>query len=199
MTAEKLFAIIGETDESLVAEALAYKRKKLPMALIGLAACIALALLVSVISSPWKTEGEEIPPGSTACTFIGEQYKYNVSSGEFAGYISGKVIPGEKLGEKLTDVTVDAGWFSGDGTRKTEETLRAEVYLIKGVPEETAVALRFLDKGDALTTEHYYVIINPDADPSPVKEYMIGYSAPTAPDDTRQEDIVSMTTSSRAQ
>ena len=44
--------------------------------------------------------------------------------------------------------------------------------------------MKFIEKGDALTTTHYYVIMNPDADLSAVKEYII---APIAPDKADNE------------
>ena len=102
-----------------------------------------------------------------------ETYVYNVSDGKFSTYVSGKVISEDKIDYKIADVSVAAGWKNSFDEQLTTETLRAEVYLIKGISKDVAVALKFIDKGDALTTTHYYVIMNPDADLTPVKDYLI--------------------------
>lgn len=111
-----------------------------------------------------------------------KSYFYKVDDDNFSSYIGGKVINKDKLGEKISDVTVTAGWETWVGEKLTEtvstENLRAEVYLINGVSNDVAVALKFIDKGEAVTTTHYYVILNPDADLSSVKEYIIPYSIP---------------------
>ncbi len=102
-----------------------------------------------------------------------ETYVYYVSDGKFSTYVSGKVISEDKIDYKIADVSVAAGWKNSFDEQLTTETLRAEVYLIKGISKDVAVALKFIDKGDALTTKHYYVIMNPDADLTSVKEYLI--------------------------
>lgn len=111
-----------------------------------------------------------------------KSYFYKVDDDNFSSYIGGKVINKDKLGEKISDVTVTAGWETWVGEKLTEtvstENLRAEVYSINGVSNDVAVALKFIDKGEAVTTTHYYVILNPDADLSSVKEYIIPYSVP---------------------
>lgn len=111
-----------------------------------------------------------------------KSYFYKVDDDNFSSYIGGKVINKDKLGEKISDVTVTAGWETWVGEKLTEtvstENLRAEVYSINGVSNDVAVALKFIDKGEAVTTTHYYVILNPDTDLSSVKEYIIPYSIP---------------------
>lgn len=102
-----------------------------------------------------------------------EAYVYNVSDGEFSTYVSGKVISENNIESKFDDVSVSAGWKNSFDEWLTTETLRAEVYLINGISKDVAVALKFIDKGDTLTTTHYYVIMNPDADLSSVQDYII--------------------------
>ena len=105
---------------------------------------------------------------------LSEAYFYNVSEGVFSTYIlCGKVISEDKIGSKIDDVSVSAGWKNNANEWLTTETLRAEVYLINDISKDVAVALKFIDKGDALTTTHYYVIMNPEADLTPVKDYLI--------------------------
>ena len=60
------------------------------------------------------------------------------------------------------------------------ETLRGEVYEIIGISSETAAALKFIDQGEAVTTTHYYVILNPAADLSSVEEYTIAPILPNS-------------------
>ena len=119
-----------------------------------------------------------------------EAYVYNVSDGEFSTYVSGKVISEDKIDYKIADVSVAAGWKNSFDEQLTAETLRAEVYFIKGISKDVAVALKFIDKGDALTTTHYYVIMNPDADLTSVKEYLIAPLEPINNGDEVAGEIV---------
>lgn len=119
-----------------------------------------------------------------------ETYVYNVSDGKFSTYVSGKVISEDKIDYKIADVSVVAGWKNSFDEQLTTETLRAEVYLIKGISKDVAVALKFIDKGDALTTTHYYVIMNPDADLTSVKEYLIAPLEPNNKGDEVAGEIV---------
>ena len=117
---------------------------------------------------------------STLAAAIGEQYVYSVDDAPFSDYVGGKVIDGGKVGEKLREVTVTAGWRRGD-EQLTSETLKAEVYALQTVPEDVAAALKFIDKGEALTTTHYYVILNPEADLTAVQDYVIPPYTPNTP------------------
>lgn len=118
---------------------------------------------------------------------LSEAYFYNVSDGIFSNYIiCGKVISEDKIDSKIDDVSVSAGWKNNANEWLTTETLRAEVYLISDISKDVAVALKFIDKGDALTTTHYYVIMNPEADLTSVKEYLI---APIKPNNIGDEAV----------
>lgn len=122
---------------------------------------------------------------------LSEAYFYNVSDGIFSNYIiCGKVISEDKIDSKIDDVSVSAGWKNNDNEWLTTETLRAEVYLISDISKDVAVALKFIDKGDALTTTHYYVIMNPEADLTSVKEYLIAPIKPNNIDDEAVGEIV---------
>lgn len=122
---------------------------------------------------------------------LSEAYFYNVSDGVFSNYIlCGKVISEDKIDSKIDDVTVSAGWKNNANEWLTTETLRAEVYSINDISKDVAVALKFIDKGDALTTTHYYVIMNPDADLTSVKEYLIRPLEPNNAGDEMAEENV---------
>ena len=125
-----------------------------------------------------KENGEGIGNPNYTGNEIGlyEKYEYYVDSGEFASYVQGRVINESKVGEKISDVTVTAGWVRPEGLPQAKkEHARAEIYKITDVSTDVAVAIKFLDKLEAELTTFYYVIVNPDADLTPVKEYVITY------------------------
>ena len=62
--------------------------------------------------------------------------------------------------------------------------------MINDISKDVAVALKFIDKGDALTTTHYYVIMNPEADLTPVKDYLIRPPEPNNAGDEVAGEVV---------
>ena len=179
-------------------------RKRVPVGWISMAACVCLIATVLLSSGGMKTaedsamaeaqnngavldraeSGLETYVETSTALGYGETYRYSIDESVFADYVGGKVIEEEKLGEKIGDVTLTAGWHvNSEGTWKTQEALRGEVYAITGVAQEVAVALRFLDKGDAVTLDHYYVLLNPEADLSAVADYVIPDYMPNNPGD----------------
>lgn len=101
-------------------------------------------------------------------------YVYRIADGAYAGYIPGRVIASERVGEKLEDALVTGGWQYADGSMPESEDLKCEVYRISGVDPSVAVCIRFVDKGDALTTDHYYVQYNPSSDRNTlISDYVI--------------------------
>ena len=140
-----------------------------------LSVLLAALLLLSLTAC-----GEANVPADTSADIFtqipltGKSYVYRVEEGVYSAYASGKVIEESHIGEKLEDVSVMGGWRNNsDGTWISQEQLRAEVYAIRDISREVAVALKFLDQGDALTTTHYYVIMNPAADLTAVADYVI--------------------------
>ena len=94
--------------------------------------------------------------------------------GKFSTYEMGRGINAAKVGQKISDVTVTAGWYYClNDEWNAKEHARAETYEISGVSEDTAVAIKFLDELEAEVTDFYYVIINPVADKTPVQNYVI--------------------------
>jgi hypothetical protein len=137
-------------------------------------------LLTALLLLSLTACGEANVPADTSADIFtqipltGESYVYRVEEGVYSAYASGKVIEESRIGEKLEDVSVMGGWRNNsDGTWISQEQLRAEVYAIRDISHEVAVALKFLDQGDALTTTHYYVIMNPAADLTAVADYVI--------------------------
>ena len=152
----------------------------------SIAACFAILLAAAAITLPMMLKGNDpFPPTDTE---IGEAvyekgYFYNVDDGIFSTYIGGKVIAEDKIGNMLSNVSVTAGWKNNTGEWIYTEKLQGEVYSINGISNEVAVALKFIDKGEAVTTTHYYVIMNPNADLTPVKDYIIIPISPNNPED----------------
>ena len=152
----------------------------------SIAACFAILLAAAAITLPMMLKGND--PFLPTDTEIGEAvyekgYFYNVDDGIFSTYIGGKVIAEDKIGNILSNVSVTAGWKNNTGEWIYTEKLQGEVYSINGISNDVAVALKFIDKGEAVTTTHYYVIMNPNADLTPVKDYIIIPLSPNNPED----------------
>ena len=85
----------------------------------------------------------------------------------YQSYIPSRVCTEDHLGDLLLETEASAYWennSSGEFVRESEEEiLRTRIYACKGIDPERAVILQFLDKGEALTTDHYYVYLNPEA------------------------------------
>ncbi len=224
MKQERLYEAIGDIDEAYVSEARRQKSRPVWRKWGAVAACLALLVTAASIFLPFAPDGEEITPTDAVmdtshltemATNYSEAYLYCVDDGAFVSYVGGKVIEENKIGNKIEDVTLTAGWRNNEGDWLTAEHLRGEIYLIDGISRDVAVALKFLDKGDALTTTHYYTLLNPEADLTEVLEYCISIrlpnndSIPQAPQSTAdfvegntqiaEEDIVeSVTVTSEA-
>ena len=108
------------------------------------------------------------------CTFW-EQYFARIQDDTYGKYKPMRAFQlyEAPLGNKLTDVTVwgfwettDKDFFEAEDFTGNEqiETLRAEVYEIKGVSPEVAVLVKYLDRGAAVTTTHYYTFVNKDVE-----------------------------------
>lgn len=110
---------------------------------------------------------------SKAENALEKYYAYGINEGKFSTYIGGKVIAEEKVGSKISNVAVTAGWKNSADEWISTENLNAEVYALDGISDDIAVALKFVDKGEAITTTHYYVIMNPNTDLTVVKDYVI--------------------------
>ena len=179
MNKEQLYEAIGEVNDSYIHEALySHKKAMSPWVKWGsVAASLAAVLLIAFMGISGRFDPTELPTlgclEATEETAFGTRYVYSVDHEPYNIYVCGKVIDEERIGKKLEDVTVTAGWITAPSQTPADETLRGEIYAIKDISPDVAVALWFLDKGDALTTTHYYVILNPDADLSPMAEYVI--------------------------
>ena len=191
MTQEKLFSLFGDMDARYISEAREERKSKSRILLkwCSAAACFALILMTASVLIP-RVLDEQVPISTCATEALFEKrYCYSIDTGKFSAYVGGKVIDEQHIGDKIEDVTVTAGWVDSNQTWSDPETLRGEVYAIIGIPTETAAALRFLDQGEAVTTTHYYVILNPDADLTAVEAYRIQPVEPNHPGDEMAGEI----------
>ena len=191
---------IGEIDDTLI-EGAEKEEKKMNkksswVKWVAVAAALVALTVTAVFTLPmmFKTTEPVTTPGTPSESgetdgnvtekegAFEKGYTYSVDTGKYASYIKGKVIKDEKVGEKLDTVTVTAGWADKDGNLLTEEHADAEIYEITGVSADTAVAIKFLNKLEAQLTTCYYVIMNPDADLTPVQPYVITYYDPALND-----------------
>ncbi len=116
------------------------------------------------------------PPTTEA--IIIKQYVFSVQAQEYASYISGRVIDASDVGPKIGDATATAGWKYANGSMPIVETLRCEIYEIAGKDRTVAVCVKFIDKGEALTTDHFYALCNPAAGVASVSEFLIPTTLP---------------------
>ena len=194
MKNERILNAVGKISDELIEDAdITTKKKTRSVVWVrwgAMAACLALVVMVATVAMPTMFNNTDIPQaiGDTPPTIGTESkyesgYFYHIDEGVFSTYVGGKVISEEKLGSKVEDVSVTAGWKNAAGEWISTENLRGEIYSIDGVASNVAVALKFLDKGEAVTTTHYYVILNPNADVSIVEEYVIAPIVPNNPGD----------------
>lgn len=163
-------------------------------------ASFAVLLIVAAVIVPMLSDNGNITSSTdngNVTTSVDNEYAYekgyfyNVTDGVFSTYVGGKVISEDKIGNKIADVSITAGWKNSKNEWLSTETLRGEVYSINSISSKTAVALKFIDKGEAVTTTHYYVIMNPNADLTAVKDYIIAPVTPNNPgNEIAGDDII---------
>ena len=186
MKTPRIVNAVGHIDDDLVSGATRAKavKKNAWLKWGSIAACFAIMLMAAVVAVPMMFGGDDpVPPIDNEYQYE-SGYFYQINEGAYSTYVGGKVIAEDKIGNKIADVNLTAGWKDDKGEWKSEtEALRGEVYTINSVSNDVAVALKFIDKGEAVTTTHYYVIMNPAADLTPVQDYIIAPITPNNPGD----------------
>ena len=184
MKTPRIVNAVGQIDDDLVSGANRAKvaKKNVWLKWGSIAACFAVMLMAVVAIAPMMFGGDDpVPPIDNEYQYE-SGYFYQINEGAYSTYVGGKVIAEDKIGNKIADVNLTAGWKDDKSEWKSEtEALRGEVYAINGISGDVAVALKFIDKGEAVTTTHYYVIMNPAADLTPVKDYIITPITPNNP------------------
>ena len=193
---------MNELEPGLVAGAMEYERKRSAgkrthgrlsgRRLLPAAACLVLLLAGAAVILFRQAEPQDLSALWNAGTLqqdssFESSYQVTVREAPYAAYQSTYVCDPALTGEKLGEVTVLGGWYrvqyKPDGTARTEgpegggEILRAEVFGIRGVSPDTAVCLKYLDKGEGLSTDHYYSFLNPDKDFGKLADFLAGTAA----------------------
>ena len=191
MKTPRIVNAVGHINDDLVSGAICARatKKNVWLKWGSVAACLAIMLMTAVVAGSMMF-GSDGPATSVDASPIEDErayekgYFYGIDEGAYSTYVGGKVIAEDKIGNKISDVSVTAGWKDAAGEwASTTEKLRGEVYAINGVSNDVAVALKFIDKGEAVTTTYYYVIMNPNADLSAVEDYIIAPIVPNNPGD----------------
>ena len=105
-----------------------------------------------------------------------------IETKKYAKYDLGNAFPleksGEFIGEKLGEIKVRTGWYVYyNDTERDVVTVGAEVYEIRGVSTDAAVAVKYLEKGTAKTTEHYYAALNTEYKFSTLQNFFSDFNA----------------------
>lgn len=195
MKSEMFQKAISNIDDELIETADVKKEKMkskswFKWASVAAAACLVIVCAFAVAPMlKGNTQNPVVPSGNEGGmetngeNALKSRYKYAVDDGKFSTYEMGKGINAAKVGKKISDVTVTAGWYYYlNDEWDAKEHARAEIYEISGVSEDTAVAIKFLDELEAEVTDFYYVIINPVADKTPVQNYVIIIEDPSNQD-----------------
>ena len=164
MKTPRIVNAIGYIDDDLIENAARSKasRNAIIVKWSAIAACFVIALAAVFAIPHMLGENPPIPPDDHTVT--GKYYDYGVKDGEFAAYIGGEIVDEDRIGNKIEDVIVTAGWKNNEGEWISAEELKAEVYEIEGVKRDVGVALKFIDRGDEVSTSDYYEMIHPNAE-----------------------------------
>ena len=194
---------MNELEPGLIAGAMEYERKRSegkgrPGLLSARRLLPAAACLVLLLAGAAVILFRQVRPGDLSVLWnapapqkdssFESSYQVTVREEPYAAYQSTYVCDPALAGEKLGEVTVLGGWYQvqygPDGTARTEsgpegggEILRAEVFSIRGVSPDTAVCLKYLDKGEGLSADHYYSFLNPDKDFGTFADFLAGTAA----------------------
>ena len=127
---------------------------------------IAISTSLHIEARPTAAELATAAPCTTVSgdAWLEKEYRTRIEDSVYQSYQATQFCEAQYVGDLLGTVTVEAGWQNGAGEYLGQpEQLKAQVYSLKPVRPEIAVCLKFLDKGEALTTEHYYVYHAPDS------------------------------------
>jgi hypothetical protein len=105
-----------------------------------------------------------------------------IVSKKYEKYEVGNAFPldksGEFIGEKLDEIKVRTGWYVYYNDTETDVvTVKAEVYELRGVSTDAAVAVKYLEKGTAKTTEHFYAALNTEYKFSTLQSFFSDFNA----------------------
>lgn len=183
------------------------KKKKLLTA-ISLAACFAICavstalILPKYLKSPdditgdkdldfykYHTSEDFLDSSSLNLSFNGqtmqdavmvEKVVSVIQDNKFHSYSSSRVIDPELVGDRIGEVWVRTCRRNYVTNTDNEVThLRADMYKIKGIGDDVAIALKYKDSVEYLTTTHYYTFVNTSLSVSSLSELYSKLSSPS--------------------
>ncbi len=190
MKTNDFFEAMNDIDASLIERAdnevsVKKRRPMLKIAAIAASFILLIAGLAAVLPSLIGDGGEHTPGDAIVwdnvfdlfvpskdsgfkiyeVTGLAEYSFSEIVSKKYEKYEIGNAFPLEKndefIGEKLDDIEARNGWrWNIDGKERDVVTVKAELYEIKGVSPDAAVAVKYLEKGGSQTTEHFYAAVN---------------------------------------
>lgn len=128
---------------------------------------------------PSKGSGEKIYEQGAAAV----EYSFaEINGAKYAKYKLGNCFPkdkgGEFVGEKLDDVTVTTGWrFNYEREDRDVKTVDAEVFEIKGVDSDAAVAIKYTEASASYSTDYYYIALNTEYKCGSLSEFFDDFNA----------------------
>lgn len=205
MKTNDFFEAMGNIDASLIERADKVTVKRRPILKIAaIAAAFALLVTGLAVVLPMLTRDEpggNIVGDAIVWDNVFDLFNPNTGSGvkeeasviesssfaeietkKYAKYDLGNAFPldksGEFIGEKLDEIKVRTGWYVYYNDTETDVvTVKAEVYALRGVSTDAAVAVKYLEKGTAKTTEHYYAALNTEYKFSTLQGFFSDFNA----------------------
>ena len=197
----ELAKAIGEADDDMIAEAAPKKgsRKGFAIKVASVAACLALIICTlpligrNVPADPKNTKNPYFPhaAGTTDEIAIYNKWFFEIQNSPYSGYSRGMVIDAALVGDEIGEVTVKQ--YNHIYPENKDEDIsykKAVLYEIKGVSPEVAVCLKYTEKSEASSTEHYYRYAKTDIDAATLADYFEKTAAKTYGDITRISVII---------
>ena len=205
MKTNVFFEIMGDIDPALIdrADKTATKRHAF-VRLAAVAAAFALLVTGLAVVLPMLTRDEpggNIVGDALVWSNVFGLFDPNMGSGvkeeaiaferssfseietkKYAKYDLGYAFPLDKndefFGGKLDEIKIRTGWYVYYNDTETDVvTVKAEVYEIKGVSTDAAVAVKYLEKGTSTTTEHYYAALNTEYEFTTLADFLSDFNA----------------------
>ena len=117
-----------------------------------------------------------------------------IKTKKYAKYDLGNAFPLDKndefFGGKLDEIKVRTGWRWYDDTETDVVTVKAEVYELRGVSTDAAIAVKYLEKGTSTTTEHYYAALNTEYEFTTLAAFLSDFNAAVHMDISEKDALV---------
>ena len=138
--------------------------------------------------------GSGVNEGGMAAVLVESSFS-EIETKKYAKYDLGNAFPldksGEFIGEKLDELKVRTGWYVYYNDTETDVvTVKAEVYELRGVSTDAAVAVKYLEKGTSTTTEHFYAALNTEYEFTTLAAFLSDFNAAVHMDISEKDALV---------